>query len=280
MAIVKYNNYIAPHDVVNLSNNVPIDIIGKDQSSISVNFGTAPATVTIKKGSLIEHDNDYYYISDDESFQMANAGHEYIGFNGSSFSSLANIGTYDYDKIGFYNGNYRVLKYFIHQADGWYNNLFELQIGDEHFRSIQHDHIKVGLSTDFYTAAQTWEVVPFDTIYFDDLGRWDDANYEFICVNPGYYIIDLIAKTTEDSGTFDPGSIVRATLKITKNGNTIREETGQFTPQTTIAISVNDYLSDGDIIKFYIYRDAIGAFLRWYLDAGEANTAASILKLL
>lgn len=279
MAVVKYNNYIAPHDVVNLSNNVPIDIIGKDQSSISINFGTVPATVTIKKGSLIEHNNNYYYISDDESFQMANAGHEYIGFNGSSFSSLANIGTYDYDKIGFYNGNYRVLKYFIHQSGEWYNNLFEVQIGDEHFISIQHDHIKVGLSTDFYTAAQTWEIIPFDTIYFDDLGRWDNVNYEFICANSGHYIIDLIVRPEQDL-LFDPDDMVDVMVRITKNGNIICDGQYYFTPQGTLARNVSDYLHAGDIIKFYVYRNAIGAFLRWYLDSGEANTTASILKLL
>lgn len=268
MAIVKYNNYIAPHDVVNLSNNVPYDIIGKDQSSISVNFSVSPAEVTIKKGSLIEHNNDYYLIDSDETFTMSNAGHEYIGFNGSSFSSIANIGSYDYDKIGFYNGNYRVLKYYIHQADGWYNNLFEIQIGDEHFRSIQHDHIKVGLSGNFQPVL--WQIIPFDTVYFDDLGSWDSVNYKFIVINSGYYIIGLHVNPYTNIEA--PYNQFMGAIRI--NSVDMLRILGWYTDYSEYNHGASIfYLHNGDVVEFYAYQGD-------RLIAGENDTFAFIAKLL
>lgn len=141
MAIEKVNDFIIGPPAQNLSNmgeNVDLNALSDDKTQITVNFGTSPATVTIKVGSIIEVNGSRYKITgSDESFQMSNATHNYITFTdspGTTFGSAASIGTYTADKQGFYQaGNLiRTLKWYIDQVeDTYYYDIDHLDLGED-----------------------------------------------------------------------------------------------------------------------------------------------------
>lgn len=290
MSIDKYNNYIPSQDVVNLSNNVPLDIRGKDKTSISVNFGTSPATVTILKGSLIEHNDDFYLVNADYFFQMLNVNHNYLIFNGSSFSSAATIGTFDALKQGYYNGNDRTLKYFIDQTHEGYCNVLELMMTNK-FRSIQHDHVKVKLSSNWIPPASTVSVIPFDIEIFDDNNRWNTGTYRFTANKAGYYMciafINLYLSAA--FGSYN----ITFVLGIRKNGE--MSIIYPFWPRLSLVLFDNNpysgqpqsgychtiiYLKDGDYIDFMFDNVFSGNDYDIYLESGEEKSYACILKLL
>jgi hypothetical protein len=290
MSIDKYNNYIPSQDVVNLSNNVPIDIIGKERTAITVNFLTSPATVTILNGSLIEHNNDFYLVNADYSFQMLNVNHNYLIFNGSSFSSAATFGTFDTEKQGYYNGNDRILKFYIDQTNECYFNVLELIMTDK-FRSIQHDHVKVRLSSNWIPPANTVSIIPFDIKIFDDNNRWNTGTYRFTAVKAGYYMcivfinLYLSAAWGSHNVTFPLGirkngemSIIypqwpRLSLVLFDNN----PYSGQ--PQSGYCHTIV-YLKDDDYIEFMFHNVFSGNTYDIYLESGEEKSYACILKLL
>lgn len=122
MAIVQKNLYTPGQNLNNQAENIDLNRVADDKSFITVNFGTSPATVTIKAGSLIEVNGNQYAIETaDEVFQMSNASHNYITFNGTTFASAASIGTFDSLKAGYYTGTARTLKWHIDQTNSTYS---------------------------------------------------------------------------------------------------------------------------------------------------------------
>lgn len=126
MAIEKINKYLPDQDLANLAENVDDNRLGLDLSEIEVSFATSPATVTIKLGSIIEVNGNWYKItSADYVFQMANATHNYITLTDNpavAFSSAAAKGTFTAAKQGYYQtGNLiRTCKWFIDQTNEVY----------------------------------------------------------------------------------------------------------------------------------------------------------------
>jgi len=127
MAIIQKNLYLPGQDLTNLAQNVDYNRLGLDRCNITVNFGTVPATITIKQGSLIEVNGNLYAIeAADYTFAMANATHNYITFTDNpiaAFSSAAGKGTYNNAKLGLYDGTnlIRTLRWYINQTSQIYN---------------------------------------------------------------------------------------------------------------------------------------------------------------
>jgi hypothetical protein len=123
MAIVQKNLYLPGQNLTNLALNADLNRLGDDKTNITIDFGTTPATITIKVGSIIEVNGNCYAIEGiDYSFQMANATHNYITFTDNpnpSFSSAPARGTYTQAKCGFYQVDNltRTLSWYINQTD-------------------------------------------------------------------------------------------------------------------------------------------------------------------
>jgi hypothetical protein len=116
------NLYLPNRDLDNLANNVDYNRLAYDGIEIDVDFGVSPAKITIKKGSLIEVNGNLYTATTDEDFTMSLASHNYIVFDGISWSSASGKGTYSPEKQGFYQSDNisKTSKWFI--VDG--NNTF------------------------------------------------------------------------------------------------------------------------------------------------------------
>lgn len=122
MSIVQKNLYTPGQNLNNQAENIDLNRVGDDKTFIDVNFGTSPATITIKTGSRIEANGNLYSVeSNDAIFQMASTSHNYITFNGTSFSSAASMGTFDAAKGGYYTGTTRTLRWYIDQTNSMYS---------------------------------------------------------------------------------------------------------------------------------------------------------------
>jgi hypothetical protein len=185
MAIVKKNEYMPGQNLTSLALNVDINRLGVDKVNIDVNYGTVPATVTIKEGSIIEVNGNLYIITgSDYSFQMANAAHNYITFTDNpspTFGSSASRGTYRDDKKGFYQADNisRTLNWFIDQP----NDLYCL---DNQYRSQNLTKFKCFASN----ASGSEHKVLFDDIIFDSNSEFDAVNKRFVSLYGGYYSIN------------------------------------------------------------------------------------------
>jgi hypothetical protein len=126
MAITQLNLYTPGQNLSNLANNTDYNRLGVDKTNISVNFGTTPATVSIKQGSIIEANGNLYTVSGaDFSFQMTNATDNYIAFaeGTPTFNSVTVKGTYRDDKLGTYQADdsTRTLRWYIDQTEETYD---------------------------------------------------------------------------------------------------------------------------------------------------------------
>jgi hypothetical protein len=129
MAITQKNNYSTSQNLSDLTENVDANRLGDDRTNISVNFGTTPATVSIKQGSWIEANGNLYVVdSADYSFQMSSSSDNYIYFNEAAgppatFTSGTAKGTYRNDKIGTYQANNtsRTIRWYVDQTEETYN---------------------------------------------------------------------------------------------------------------------------------------------------------------
>ena len=92
------NLYIPGQNLTNLALNVDYTRLGYDGIDISVNFAVSPAEVTILKGSIFEANGNFYVQDEDYTFTMSVDTHNYIGYDGDTWSSYANKGTYTAEK--------------------------------------------------------------------------------------------------------------------------------------------------------------------------------------
>lgn len=139
MGIVKLNNYLSDRYLSDLANNVDYNRLHTDKTNISVNFGTSPATVSIKQGSMIEANGNSYTVNGgDYDFQMANGTDNYIAFSEGPpviFKSVSLKGSYQNGKLGVYQSDNltRTIRWYIDQTEETYNiddSLQSFNIGD------------------------------------------------------------------------------------------------------------------------------------------------------
>lgn len=193
MAIEKYNLYMPGQNLTSLALNVDINRIGIDKVNIDVNYGTVPATVTIKEGSIIEVNGNLYVITgSDYSFQMANAAHNYITFTDNpspAFGSAAVEGTYSNDKKAYYQADNvtRTLGWFIDQtiSEHFIYLIRQTQVINP---DLMLDRVTVGMSGNQAGPANP---VQFNVETEDRLGNYDIVNYRFIAKYAGTYVIGV-----------------------------------------------------------------------------------------
>lgn len=271
MAIVKINNYSPGNNLSSLSLNVDYNRLGEDKSQITVNFGTTPATVTIKRGSIFECNGNRYLINgSDYSFQMSNAAHNYMTFTDNpseTFGSASSIGTYNAEKLGYYQADNltRTLKFFIDQTAEDYFTLIDCMLPNLTISTMRYDKIKAGLSGDQAIVPVIPFIVQLDDIYFDILGRWDNVNYKFICHENGYYLImtNMYASAA---------AVIYGYIYL--NGTSILNL--YLTERGSLSGSVLQYLESGDEISLYCMSGGGGGNLL----SGQEYTSLSIARIL
>lgn len=269
MPIVKINNYTPGNNLTSLSLNVDYNRLGEDKSQITVNFGTVPATVTIKRGSIFECNGNRYLINGaDYSFQMSNATHNYITFTDNptiSFGSASAIGTYDSEKLGYYQADNltRTLKFYIDQISEDYFTLIDCILPDLTISTMRYDKIKVGLSANQNITPILPFILNIDTVYTDLLSNYDTVNYKYVCPENGYYYISLNVRAS---------ALVYGFVYL--NGaallNIYQYENYIFNA------SILQYLESGDEISAY----AVSAGGAGVIYSGEENTNLSIFRVL
>ena len=261
MAIVKSNNYIPGQNLTDLALNVDYDRLGEDKIQITVNFAGAPATVTIHKGSVWECNGNRYMVTGaDYTFQMDGAGHNYITFTDNpavDFGSSAAIGTFSSEKQGYYQADNvtRTMKFYVDQANSNYYILLDNHIPNLTLMTRRFDRLKVGLSGNFLGIG----TIQFDTVYNDLLGSWDALNYQFVCVESGYYFIVL--QVYSDINQITAWVLVNATIHI-------RITRGEVSPSASGII----YLNTGDVVNA---QSSGGRIV-----SGEADTFLQIARIL
>lgn len=242
MAITQQNLYIPGFNVPSIATNIDYDRLGVDKSVISVDYSVSPAVVTVKKGSIIEANGDTYLVDNDEVFAMANAAHNYITFDGTTFSSAATIGTWSTLKQGYYNGTVRTLRHYIDQAGE--TNLINIDFvcSDKTPASRYYAKCLVYMSGDDNTAGL--HIVPFDTIDYDILGNYDTVSRKFTANKSGYYLINMHVVSV--------GMNMTISIYLYKNGiNTLDSfNLSMYGGITKHSITIL-YLNQGDYIQIY-----------------------------
>jgi hypothetical protein len=268
MAIEKINLYTPGNNLMNLALNVDYNRLSEDKSQITVNFATTPATVTIKRGSIIECNGNRYLINgSDYSFQMANANHNYITFTDNpsiALGSASGIGTFNTEKQGHYqiDNVTRTLKFYIDQSNENYYVLLDAALPNLTLITKRYDKIKVCLTVDHYNTDGS--PLRFNLIKFDELGSWDTANYKWICPEYGYYYIGLKTYSTT----------VATNIAIMKNGAQHVYIHPVYASYSLIT-SLVDIFDFGDEIRVDIIAMGAGRFL-----ADEADTHLTIARVL
>jgi hypothetical protein len=195
MAITQINTYMPAKNLANITVNEDYDRLGDDRAFVTVNPGTVPATITVLSGSIIECNGNTYYLDADESFQMANAAHEYITFTDNpapAFSSQAGAGTFDAIKQGYYTGNARVLRFFIDQGGTTGILLLDNKIWDLTPMTLRFDRVRAYMSAPITcNGADFHGVIPFDLEQYDNLSHFNTGTYRYTCTEAGYFFIKL-----------------------------------------------------------------------------------------
>jgi hypothetical protein len=265
MAITKINNYVTVtgNNLTSLALNVDYLRLQEDRIQITVNYAGSPATVTIKKGSLIEVNGNLYLITSDYSFAMTNATHNYLTFTDSptpAFSSATAKGTYSIAKAGYYqiDNLTKTLKFYVDQAGLSSFELIDIIHPDKTIKTKRFDYVKAGMTVNQNISG----ILQLNTTYFDELGHFNTGTYRYVCSESGYYLIVFKVNVTISGGTF----ILR------KNAATYAVATNQgYTGNLSVIMNIikNDYI-DIDFIPS-LSSAAI---------AGETNTYLEIARLL
>jgi hypothetical protein len=274
VAITQVNNYMPGKNLARLTVNEDYDRIGNDRVFITVNPATVPATITVLEGSIIECNGNTYVLDADESFQMANAAHEYITFTDNpapAFSSQAGPGTFDPELQGYYTGNARVLRFFIDQGGTTGILLLDNKIWDLTPMTLKYDRIRVYMNSNMSGDG----VMPFDRELYDSLGNFNTGTYRFTCTESGYYFVTLFATLY----WYGPPVLVTAYLYIRKNGISISELYFSKMNRTYpfVSTSCYTYMNKGDYIDCYA-TSSVWAIAHFIL-AGLEYTSLSIMRL-
>ncbi len=263
MAWEKRNDYVLDQNIMNMSYNVDDNRLSNDQTNITVNFTTTPATITIKQGSLIEvNGNNYARNTDDFTFQMANATDNYITITDSPgpalvFSSASIKGTFDAQKQGYYQaGNTtRTLKWFIDQTRERYRSI--ISMNEPFFLTTDEtdhlDHFAVTMSADQNIVGGAGNtILNFDTVLYDAKSMFNLGLNSYVASETGYYKVSFHTNVRSNAATDPLGPDLFVKFDLLVNGGTKLQ--AQKTFLTTFSIEPiplnrNLYLSAGDRIS-------------------------------
>ena len=262
MAIVQRNLYLPGQDLTNLAQNVDFNRFQDFKGNITVNFGTVPATVTVKVGTILEVNGNLYAIETaDYVFSMDNATHNYLTFTdnpGVDFGSAAARGTYSAAKQGYYQaGNLiRTLPFYINQT----LQIVSTALNEKSSNTtgmFQWDRVWGYCNPAFPIAnpAIGSDVLPINTMIYDNIGNWNTVTHKFTATEEGWYDVTLNVQTTSKASA--PGGFIQGQIRV--NGATTYGIYGMLakhvdagverTSQTCFNIPV--HLEIGDTIDFY-----------------------------
>ena len=198
MAIIQKNLYLPGQDLTNLAQNVDYNRYQDFKGTITVNFGTVPATVTVKVGTILEVNGNLYAIETaDYVFSMDNATHNYLTFTdnpGVDFGSAAAIGTYSAAKQGYYQaGNLiRTLPFYINQTSKEVSRLMDEPLNETRPRMKQWTRVLVYKNAfqDIPNSGLTTRIV-FNLETYDELSEWNTVTSIFTANEAGWYLIAL-----------------------------------------------------------------------------------------
>ena len=285
--IVQKNLYLPGQDLTNLAQNVDYNRYQDFKGTITVNFGTVPATVTVKVGTILEVNGNLYAIETaDYVFQMDNATHNYLTFTDNpavDFGSAAAIGTYTAAKQGYYQaGNLiRTLPFYIDQVKKEYSRLMDEPLNDIRPRMKKWTRVMVYLSNDQAYAAMSNAIMNFDAEVYDELSEFNVGTYTFTATESGFYLITLNATA------YLPGAAF-FTSYIKLNAAFIAESMVQYTaggghPWGSSSITLTRYLQAGDTVCFWGSCNAgapAGYILAHEIDGGSPASSGMILRLI
>lgn len=280
MAITQQNLYIPGFNVPSIATNIDYDRLGVDKSVISVDYSVSPAVVTVKKGSIIEANGDTYLVDNDEVFAMANAAHNYITFDGTTFSSAATIGTWSTIKQGYYNGTVRTLRHYVDQSGCGNAIMIDLSYQNLLLATKKYDRIKVGLSSDI--SANYNAILQLNNVLFDQLGNWDIASYKFISSESGYYklsisILMVNATARPHRNQYALGYIING---VNLGYGSVLQSSGTVYPSMpglnrSIGIDLI-YLKKDEYIQYYLNFSPYGG----YISSNIIDTSLKIERIL
>jgi len=251
MGVTQRNLYLPGQNLSNLAVNVDDNRLGNDQTDITVNFGTTPATVTVKVGSIIEvNGNSYVIDTSDYVFQMSNATDNYITFTDNpsvAFSSASTKGTFDAQKQGYYQaGNTtRTLKWYIDQAAETYKIV---DIGNYPFA-----HCAVTLSSSPYQnigVADGEVLINLATKLYDTTNSYNTTTKTYTAPVSSYYRINY--QSLYNHNALDSTSFIR--VKVNGTTKLLSTETAYFSASIayhTRTVIGDLYLSSGDTVNLY-----------------------------
>jgi hypothetical protein len=257
MAIIQKNLYLPGQNLTNLAQNVDYNRYQDFKGTITVNFGTVPATVTVKVGTILEVNGNLYAIETaDYVFQMDNATHKYLTFTDNpavDFGSAAAIGTYSAAKQGYYQaGNLiRTLPFYIDQTNASYFYLIDEKDSGLISVTRKYDRIKAWNAGGSGGVVGASKII-FDRIAHDVLGNFSLVNYNYVCPADGFYHIVLNVLFA-----YVANNIFYTYLDIRKNTNAVASTFGACPASASIAgyglnIQTTQYLQSGDVIDGYV----------------------------
>jgi hypothetical protein len=279
MAITKRNLYLPSQNLSNLSINVDDNRLGNDQTEIAVNFGTTPATVTIKQGSVIEvNGNSYVIDTADEVFQMSNATDNYITFTdnpSAAFGSASSKGTFEAQKQGFYQtGNLiRTLRWYIDQDN---EAFWAIDLKNQ---PRAHCAVKLELGAGYQEiAVGSGEVIlQLNTEDYDNLNAFNTGTYTFTAPRAGFYSVQF---STVYSLLGDPN--VRFRIKVNSSVMLSSIFKGIVTSGdpdlNDFSFGRSVYLNQGDTISIFAQKLTAGTLFVWG-GSGNQRTVLSINEL-
>ena len=258
MGIIQKNLYLPGQDLTNLAQNVDYNRYQDFKGNITVNFGTVPATVTVKVGTILEVNGNLYAIETaDYVFQMDNATHNYLTFTDNpavDFGSAAAIGTYSAAKQGYYQaGNLiRTLPFYIDQANKEVSRLIDEQYNLNRPRMKLFDRVFVTAPAGSHILSEgVLTVFPFSVKVYDELGNFNNGTYTFTASESGWYTISLnITATIDNSGGLPTGVVI---CYIYIDGNPVQlfyTHTSDLNKIKSGSATIIYYLSVGSTVNF------------------------------
>jgi hypothetical protein len=252
---VQRNVYSPGQNLNNLSINVDDNRVENDQSYITVNFTTSPATVTVLTGSKFEVNGNNYVVTVDEVFQMSNATHNYITFDGTTYGSAATSGIFTPAKQGHYQaGNLiRTLRWYIEQvSEMFYIDNGLLFVGYPFYADPDlSERCAVTLTPTYNVPSPGGGLIPFNVSTYDTFSLFNISTYQYTCAQTGHYDITFIGEVFSDTAT--TSAIPSIYIEINTSLVYVFDFHIPIAAQNTnIAFTRKPYLTAGDTIQIRI----------------------------